>query len=682
MSGSGHGARAWSVAGRDRLADLLPDLHQRAVQACGGRCSVLLTSGPQGPSLFASSAFCVEELAHDAWLTSAPGRAAAARAWSTADLVTIECLSQTMPDLAQRLNTSGALLVPLVAANRPLGLLVLGVDEPIALDQCRDAVLAVGDLFTLVLDRARLQREANIEDDLEKMFAELTRSMSSSLTLPSRLESFCVRCRTLVGAARVSVWLHFRRARRLRLIASSDPALVASGLQVPVDDESVPVSAALRRGRAELTMTADHGVRVLAPLRGRRRALGTLSVEGLPVEPDRESALVDRIAEIARQLSSAIENVLLLEDTLRSRRELENAFNSVADLVLVCDRRLHLVHVNQSFAERFHRRQDDMFERPLQGFVGGDVLSWLAARAENNGAPDGAETREMADPVLNGTFAFTLSPLLGVDSELIGMVLVARDVTGQARLEAERAELHDRLAQSEKLAALGQVVAGIAHELNNPLQGVLGHLELLLTTERLAAPVRRDLRLVFREADRAAKIVNNLLVFAGSRRIALRRLNLNRVIRRVLSLRATACRAQNIALVRELEPRLPWLAGDAHLLQQALLNVVINAEQALAARGEGRMLQIVTRADRVRGRCTVVVSDNGPGIPPEALPRLFEPFFTTKEVGQGTGLGLAIAYGIAQEHGGHIAAQNRPDGGALFIIELPCGIETMRAQRR
>lgn len=269
---------------------------------------------------------------------------------------------------------------------------------------------------------------------------------------------------------------------------------------------------------------------------------------------------------------------------------------------------------------------------------------------------------------------FTVSPLVGRDDKRIGTVVVASDVTEQARLQAERVELRDRLTQSEKLAALGQFVAGIAHELNNPLQGVLGHLELMLQdTAQFPARSKRDLKLVFREAERAAKIVHNLLVFAGSRRITRRRLNVNHVVTRVLRLRDATAAASSIEIVKNLAAKLPRVAGDALLLQQALLNVVMNAEQSLATVNGPRRLELRTRR-LGRGMIEIQIADNGPGISAEAMPRLFEPFFTTKEVGQGTGLGLAIAYGIMLEHDGRLSAANRAEGGAVFTLELPASM--------
>ena len=265
----------------------------------------------------------------------------------------------------------------------------------------------------------------------------------------------------------------------------------------------------------------------------------------------------------------------------------------------------------------------------------------------------------------------TFTPLVGEERQPIGVVLVARDVTPQAELEAERAELRNRLVQSEKLAALGQFVAGIAHELNNPLQGVLGHLELLRATGAFPKALRRDMQRIYREADRAAKIVRNLLVFAGSRRMVRRRTSINATLSRVLSLRAPAFRAANIESVRRHSDGLPRIKGDPLLLHQALLNIVLNAEQAIGANG-GR-IETSTSIRREEGAAQVVVEirDTGPGIPASAMPRLFEPFYTTKEVGKGTGLGLAIAYGIIQEHGGRISASNHPEGGAVFTVQLP-----------
>src|SRR5207249_2195223 len=208
-------------------------------------------------------------------------------------------------------------------------------------------------------------------------------------------------------------------------------------------------------------------------------------------------------------------------------------------------------------------------------------------------------TREIFDPVLKGGFLVTITDLLNHERERVGSVIVARDLALQSKLESEREELRRRLMQSEKLAALGQFVAGIAHELNNPLQGVLGHLELLRATGAFPKQLRREVQTIYREADRAAKIVRNLLVFAGSHRLARRSVSLNAVMQKVLALRASAHRAANIEVVRHYDDQLPRVASDPLLLHQVFLNMVMNAEHAIAARGEeGGRIEIRTRVAR------------------------------------------------------------------------------------
>jgi signal transduction histidine kinase len=661
---------ARAITRQDRLTKVFDRAHELALAASGGRSSVVLRIHPNTRGLQGFSASGLDQLDPDPWLTGKRGAAIAERAWAAGEPILIT----DSPDLASRLQSKAAVLAPLISDRDRLGFLALGVDRAELFAAARAEIAAIADLLTLALDHARLTREATLQKDILELGLHLTRSVSSAIDLRASLEIYCDRACRLFVADRASIWLHDRRARALDLVASSDGAELAKNRHVMTDDPRVAISRVMRAPRAEIVRGNGALPTVVVPLRGRRRALGTLELTAIRMEPGDEVALIDRLDEAGRQLSAVIENVWLLEEVLRSRRELESTFDSLADLVVVSDSQLRLTHANQAFAARLGRRAADLIEHPLADFFGTDLVSWV----ERGPAQDGeSESRELRDPVLGGTFLFTVSPLVGRDDRRIGTVVVASDVTEQARLQAERLELRDRLTQTEKLAALGQFVAGIAHELNNPLQGVLGHLELMLQdTAHFPARSKRDLKLVFREAERAAKIVHNLLVFAGSRRITRRRLNVNHVVTRVLRLRGTAAAATSIEIVKNLAPDLPRVAGDALLLQQALLNIVMNAEQALASIEGPRRLELRTRR-LGRGMIEIQIADNGPGISPEAMQRLFEPFFTTKEVGQGTGLGLAIAYGILQEHDGRLSAANRAEGGAVFTLELPSGVDTL-----
>ena len=649
----------------DGLSSLLPLLHQHAASATNGRRSILLQYARGRKALKGTSAFGIERLPPDEW----PSDGLPETLFTAGEPRFVAEIGQIFPAWRDWLPLTSAVLVPLQQVDDALGILVVEAPAVPTAEQSRQ-LAAIGDAFVLALDRARIGAAIDLQHQLRALVQEFSQSVSSS-TLAAGLETVCAGANRLFGADRTSVWLHERRTRTIVLSASSDVMYAAVERRVSTSDASAPAAVALRHERAELVAPVGTGMSqtgmVTVPLKGKRRALGTFIMEGVRLESGTEIELVDRAGQMGRELSAAIENVTLLDAVLRSRRELENTFNSLTDLVAVTDQEGRLVHTNRAFLDRSSRMAHELLNRPLAELVG-SATGELIARARRDPA---TVTAELADPVLDGTFVFTLTPLIGDERQSLGVVFVARDITRHARLEEERAELRNRLLQSEKLAALGQFVAGIAHELNNPLQGVLGHLELLRATGAFPKALRRDMQRIYREADRAAKIVRNLLVFAGSRRHVRRRTSMNATLSRVLALRSPALRAGNIEVIRSHEDGLPRVIADPLLLQQALLNVLLNAEQAIGGQG-GRIETHTCVRQRDGSRFVVVqIRDTGPGIPAAALPRLFEPFYTTKEVGKGTGLGLAITYGIIQEHGGHIVASNHPEGGAVFTVELP-----------
>ncbi|HUF28450.1 MAG TPA: PAS domain S-box protein [Gemmatimonadaceae bacterium] len=243
------------------------------------------------------------------------------------------------------------------------------------------------------------------------------------------------------------------------------------------------------------------------------------------------------------------------------------------------------------------------------------------------------------------------------------VLCIIRDIT-------EQRQLQQQLIQSEKMAAIGQLVSGVAHELNNPLASVSAFAQLLLADARLPVEHRHSAEVIAGETRRAARIVNNLLTFARQHKAEKIPADINRVLENALELRAYELNVRGINLVRDYDDRVPETMADIHQLQQVFLNIVTNAEQAMES-VERRRHQLLVRTRALPQAIRVEFEDTGPGIPSQSLERIFNPFYTTKPTGRGTGLGLSISLGIVHEHNGRVWAENIAAGGSRFCIDLP-----------
>jgi two-component system NtrC family sensor kinase len=238
----------------------------------------------------------------------------------------------------------------------------------------------------------------------------------------------------------------------------------------------------------------------------------------------------------------------------------------------------------------------------------------------------------------------------------------AREITGRKKMEQQ-------LRQAEKLSALGQLVAGVAHELNNPLAVVMGYAQLLVRNRALEEKSRQDLAKILHESERAAKIVRNLLTFARPREPHMAMIDVNRLVAEALDTLEIQIQAANVRVLRQLAEALPPTMADPSQIEQVLANLVTNAIQALENHPDQRVIEVTTAMRDARIR--IAVTDNGPGIPFQLLDRIFDPFFTTKGPGKGTGLGLSICYSIMEEHRGKIWVESQLGKGSRFILELP-----------
>jgi C4-dicarboxylate-specific signal transduction histidine kinase len=261
--------------------------------------------------------------------------------------------------------------------------------------------------------------------------------------------------------------------------------------------------------------------------------------------------------------------------------------------------------------------------------------------------------------------------LVEATADQIGIALDNARLYSETRRQLDELKrTQAQLIHAEKLSAVGQLASGVAHEINNPLTTILGQTHLLLSQQPLDPHMRERLGTIYEESARAARIVQNLLLFSRHYPPERQPCLLEDQVRRVLDLMAYQLQQANVVVRTEFKASSPVWA-DAHQIQQVLLNLVQNAHQAMGTHAATRELVMRVTADDAHARIDVL--DTGPGILPDVLPRIFDPFFTTKPAGEGSGLGLSVSYGIVAEHRGRLWAENRPEGGAAFHIELPLG---------
>jgi len=370
------------------------------------------------------------------------------------------------------------------------------------------------------------------------------------------------------------------------------------------------------------------------------------------------------------------------EELQRRQEQLQRILDSSGESIVFIDLKGIIIETNQRTAEMFGYTSREELR-------GKNALELIAPRDHERIKANMARVIKQGITLRNVEYAghrvdgsefpieLTTAVLRDASGKPIGHVSIASDITERRQAERREKELQRELNLSSRLAAVGELASGVAHEINNPLTAVIGFSELLMSRD-VPPEIKQDLRIINENAQRVARIVKNLLTFARQSKPGREYVDINSLVTQVLELRAYQMQNNNIEVSTQLAPELPRTMADPGQLQQVFLNIVINAEQAMRETQNKRRLLVKT--ERVGNFIRVSFKDTGPGIPPENLDKIFDPFFTTKEVGEGTGLGLSISYGVIKEHGGRIYAKSKPGQGATFVVELPIVAEAEQAE--
>ena len=402
----------------------------------------------------------------------------------------------------------------------------------------------------------------------------------------------------------------------------------------------------------------------------RTREIKLLRKDGQPaVFLDSSRAVWDSSGNIIRYQGTLV-NITekrSMERELKQQEEFRSRLlESFPDLILVVDLEERYTFVSTRAQAIIGYRPEEMLGKKISAIEGHsrDLVSLYQTLVSGDQAFGAAEYGARHRDGSGRTMRAAGSQLVDAEGKVTGVIFSIRDITIERKLEQQ-------IVESERLAAMGAMIGGVAHELNNPLTSILGVSELLQDTEANET-ARKQLGMLQQQARRAAEIVQNLTYFSRPPAPGKSRIHLAEVVERTLNLHAYSLRKNNITVDFLKETGIPYALADPHQLMQVFLNLIVNAEQAIReARDKGTLRIRLGKGDK-----TVWVSfhDDGPGIPKENLPSIFDPFYTTKRPGRGTGLGLSICKSVMKEHKGTVEAANAPDGGAVFTVTLPTAV--------
>jgi signal transduction histidine kinase len=385
------------------------------------------------------------------------------------------------------------------------------------------------------------------------------------------------------------------------------------------------------------------------------------------VQPYGKSEPVDEINELteaARQMAQDLQrNREQLKHSaakiLQSKELLQSVFDGITDPVVLIDRQGKIKNVNKAFLNRYSVTLEQVMDHSITGlpFTGhcpilecGDLLVSM---------PDRPISRQIT--LENGEiYLIYFYPIHDEQGDTNSIVCYVKDITEQKRLE-------QKIQQTEKIVSMGQLAAGVAHEINNPLGVILCHIDLIKDDPTLSEEARADLEIIEKHAGNCRRIIADLLNFSRQHNSVKECSSINSIIQQVVQIAANQFQQQNITVDLDLDHSIPMINVDVDKMKQVIFNLLLNSAQAIEENG---YILLVTRYDKVRRSITVTVDDNGCGVLPETVDKIFDPFFTTKAPGKGTGLGLSVSYGIIRDHDGEITVDSVPGRGSRFTITL------------
>ncbi len=545
-------------------------------------------------------------------------------------------------------------------------------------------LLFISGTFWIAVTRARrgvLEAEAKSETlasqldrRISELFSlqELSYVLSESIQLDRMVDQVArYAARFLEAEGAIVVVAEDEAAGTLRVVGASGTLESLLG-SVSKEVDTALVRFAIGRERIEVAqglatpsvnLIAGTTVRsaAVAPLRSQGVTMGALAVADRQGGPFTTEDLW-LLSTVATNASVTLANSRLYEMVRRSKEEWETAFNALTEGIAVVSPAGAIQRANRALATLADVPEGELVGRDFHDTVfGGAAASRQLVDAAYRGERPAPQVIRWEGGLRS--FRLTVAPLAD-RGEGGSVVVLVEDVTDQRLMEAQ-------LIQNDKMASIGQLVSGVAHELNNPLTSIAGLAELLLERTQTPGPLREHLRVIHDQAERAGRIVRNLLTFARKGVPEKSAVDLNDVVARTSLLIVYELQLHGIELESALSPEPVDVLGDRYELQQVLLNLVTNAVQAVSGLEPAGPRRIVLGTSRADGQAVLSVCDSGAGVPPHLVSHLFTPFFTTKAPGEGTGLGLSLSYGMVQAHGGALTYQSPPDGGAEFRVTLP-----------